>query len=44
MKFEQFAKVVEASIAGSGDITVTESAKCTAKSFGSGTLNCKPAQ
>jgi hypothetical protein len=35
---------VEASIAGSGDITVTGSAKCTAKSFGSGTLNCKPAE
>ncbi len=34
---------VEANIGGSGNIDVIGEATCTLKSFGSGTLNCKPA-
>nr|WP_298931751.1 DUF2807 domain-containing protein [uncultured Erythrobacter sp.] len=35
---------VEANIAGAGDVNVTGGAKCTLSSFGSGTLNCAPAE
>lgn len=34
---------VEANIGGAGDVNVTGKAKCTLQSFGSGTLNCTPA-
>jgi len=34
---------VDARIMGSGNVTVRGSAKCSLKSFGSGTLNCEPA-
>ena len=41
----QFASdgTVEARIMGSGDVSVTGSAKCTVNAMGSGTLRCSPA-
>lgn len=41
----QFASdgTVEAKVMGSGDVTVTGSARCTINSMGSGTLRCSPA-
>ncbi len=34
--------IVKATVMGSGDVTVTGTAKCTIKSMGSGTLHCTP--